>query len=114
MTTIQRIENWAKENPFRTTLLFYPISELVKFIVDKANGLDYSSLLSHLIALLKIDFNVKTWHVLLLVVITVVVISIIGRRKRNKVEVVNGTSSKPRELESSHIGLAKHPLQLFN
>jgi hypothetical protein len=109
MNLIRRIENWAKENPVRTTFLFYPISELVKFVFDKANGADYSSLLGYLIEFLQIDFTVKTWHVLLLVVATVILIAVIGRMSNKNFVGVNRIAAKRRQIESSQINLAKHP-----
>ena len=109
MSIFRRIEHWAKDNPIKLTFLSYPIAELTKFIFDTIKGVNYSSLLSSLIALLNIDFNVKTWHVLVIGVLIITWTFIKGRWKKHRSWDDDNNSSQVKPMESSNIGLAKHP-----
>jgi hypothetical protein len=109
MSVFRKVEHWAKENPIKLTFLSYPIAELTKFTFDTIRGVNYSSLLSSLIALLNIDFNVKTWHVLVIGLIIITVTIARSKWKKNKILDNGASASNVKPMESLNIGIARHP-----
>jgi hypothetical protein len=109
MSAFRKIEHWAKENPIKLAFLTYPISEVTKFIYDTAKGADYSSLLSYMITFLNIGFSVKTWHVLSIGLIIIMVTIAISKWSKNKILDNGASSSNVKPMESSNIGMARHP-----
>lgn len=108
MSLLSRVEHWAKENPIKLTFLSYPIAELTKYTIDTIRGVNYSSLLSSLIRLLNIDFTVKTWHVLL-IALFIIAVTIVRGKWRSKMSDNNVTQSNIKSMESTQIGIARHP-----